>query len=513
MYLCTPKQMKEIEANADSAGITYSQMMDSAGMALAEAVTEYCVGIDYEKGAVILCGSGNNGGDGFITAKLLSDMGLKVTVVLMCGEPSTELAGEKYIALSGTSCEVLTLNDNIDKVFKLLAECGLLIDAVFGTGFHDDLPPAIKACFSYSARTDAVKVAVDVPSGGNALTGTVSENTLKCDYTVTFGCKKIGMASAPLIEYCGEILVCEIGIPDIAMENVKYLPKILDEKTCIDIVPERKRDSHKGNFGRLMNIAGSDSMRGAAALSTCGALRSGAGLVTLASVESVINAVSANVYETMYMKINADKNGFMDAEKSYDELKERLAKCSSVSIGCGMGVTEKTTKLVKFVIDSTSCPVILDADGINCAANSIDMLKNIGNRLICTPHPAELARLLGVSLDEVLADRFSAAVKLSSLYDIIIVSKGCPTYIAGCGRAYVSFGGNPGLSRGGSGDLLTGIIAGLAAQGISPAEAAAAGVYIHGRSADITAEELSEYGMLPTDVLSRIPLVFKEMNR
>ena len=150
MYLCTPKQMKEIETNADSAGITYSRMMDSAGMALAEAVTEYCVGIDYEKGTVILCGSGNNGGDGFVAAKLLSDMGLKVTVVLMCGEPSTELAGEKYIALSGTSCEVLTLNDNIDKVFKLLAECGLIIDAVFGTGFHDDLPPAVKACFSYS---------------------------------------------------------------------------------------------------------------------------------------------------------------------------------------------------------------------------------------------------------------------------------------------------------------------------------------------------------------------------
>lgn len=512
MYLCTPKQMKEIEKNAAESGVSYSQMMENAGIAVVEAVTEYCVGIDYAKGAVILCGSGNNGGDGFVCARLLSEMGLKVTVVLTCGEPETETAAEKYFALGGTSVEVLTLNDNIDKAFTLFAECGLIIDAVFGTGFHDELPPAVKACFSYMARTEAVKVAVDVPSGGNALTGTVSENTLKCDYTVTFGCQKIGEALSPLSEYCGEILTAEIGIPEVCMEGVKYLPKIIDERLFADIIPVRKRNSHKGDYGRLLNIAGSESMRGAATLSTAGALRSGAGLVTLASVGKVIDTVSAQLSEPMYMKLDCDEKGFISPENNFDELKERLAKCNAVSIGCGLGVTENTVKLVEFVLENTSCPIILDADGINCAASRIDMLKNTGNRLICTPHPAELARLLGVSTEEILADRFSAAVKLSSLYDITVVSKGCPTYIAGGGKAFVSFGGNPGLSRGGSGDLLTGIISGLAVQGIPLTDAAAAGVYIHGKAADITAEELSEYGMLPTDVISRIPHVFNSLS-
>lgn len=505
MIFPTPKQMKTIEENSEKNGVSCRELMENAGGALTMLIYKIGQETDISSGVVFVCGSGNNGGDGFVAARLLAESGANVTVVLACGDPSTELAAMEYCELSGVhGVEVLNLNDNIDKVFSKFASAAIIVDCVFGTGFHGFLPPQIKACFSFAQRSPAIKIAADVPSGADCLKGTVEEGTLKCDYTVTFGYKKIGMLFHPLEEYCGEIIVEEIGLPAKATSGVELLPTLFDEKAAMELFPERAKNSHKGDFGRLLNVAGCASMSGAAMLSTKAALRSGTGLVTLASSETVISRIAAAMPEAMYLV--TDK---LDADTIVKECENKNA----VAVGCGLSVTDSTKKLVEKIIRNAACTIILDADGINCLADNIDIIRDKKAELIITPHAGELAKLCGTTPQEALADRLTLAVNLSREYGITVVAKGTPTIVVGKGKAYVIPAGNPGLSKGGSGDVLTGIIAAFAAQGLAPVDAAAAGVFVHGAAADLAAEKLSEIGMLPSDVIENLPFVFKKWNR
>ncbi|MGN0674150.1 MAG: NAD(P)H-hydrate dehydratase [Oscillospiraceae bacterium] len=513
MIYPTPKQMKTIEENSDKNGVSYRALMENAGEALTMSIYKIGSETDISSGVVFICGSGNNGGDGFVSARLLAEGGVPVTVVLACGDPSTELAAVEYCELSGAgSIDVLNLNDNIEKAFSRFSEAAVIVDCVFGTGFHGFLPPQIKACFSYAERCSAIKIAADVPSGGDCLRGTVSEGTMKCSYTVTFGYKKVGMLMQPLEEYCGEIITADIGFTEKCVHGSDHMPTLFTEKDASEILPKRAKNAHKGDFGRLLNIAGSVRMSGAAALSTKAALRSGAGLVTLASTESVISRIAGAMPEAMYLPLEADPNGAADSENANIILKECENK-SAVSVGCGLSVTEGTKAIVKKVIKSAACPIILDADGINCIADNIDIIRDAKAELIITPHAGELARISGISPAEAAADRLTLAVNLAREYGMTVVAKGVPTFVAGHGKVYVIPAGNPGLSRGGSGDVLTGIIAAFCAQGLVPLDAAALGVFVHGAAADLAAEKLSMTGMLPSDVIENLPFVFKAWNR
>lgn len=505
MIYPTPKQTKTIEDNSEKNGVSCRELMENAGGALTMLIYKIGQETDISSGVVFICGSGNNGGDGFVAARLLAESGTAVTVVLACGDPSTELAALEYCELSGVQgVEVLNLNDNIDKVFSKFASAAVIVDCVFGTGFHGFLPPQIKACFSFAQRSPAIKIAADVPSGADCLKGTVTEGTLKCDYTVTFGFRKIGMLFQPLEEYCGEIIVEGIGFPAKATAGVELLPTLFEENMAVELFPKRVKNSHKGDFGRVLNIAGSAGMSGAAALSTKAALRSGAGLVTLASIETVISRIAAAMPEAMYLV--TDK---ADADTIIKECENK----NVVALGCGLSVTADTKKLVEKIIKNVTCTIILDADGINCLADSIDIIRDTKAELIITPHAGELARLCSTTPEEAYADRLTLAVNLSREYGVTVVAKGTPTIVAGKGKVYVIPAGNPGLSRGGSGDVLTGIIAAFAAQGLAPVDAAAAGVFVHGAAADIAAEKLSEMGMLPSDVIENLPFVFRKWNR
>ncbi|MCH5348024.1 MAG: NAD(P)H-hydrate dehydratase [Oscillospiraceae bacterium] len=513
MFFPTPKQMKTIESNSEKNGVSCSELMRSAGEAVTLLIYKISRETDLSSGVVFICGSGNNGGDGFVAAHSLAESGIPITVVLACGDPTTELAGKAYCDLSEINdMEVLDLNDNVGKVFERFSKAAVIVDAVFGTGMHGYLPPQVKACFSYAERCEAIKIAADVPSGGDCLRGTVAEGTLKCDYTVTFGYKKVGMLSAPLDHYCGEIVVADIGITDKCCKDIEYLPTLYEEGSVSELFPKRPKNCHKGSFGRLLNISGCASMSGAALLSTNAALRSGAGLVTLASTGTVINRIASAVPEATYLPLEADKRGAI-AEISGDVIVKALKNKTAVSAGCGLSVTDGTKSVIKRVIKEADCPIILDADGINCIADNIDIIRDTKNKLIITPHIGELARLSGVSHQAAAGDRLTLAVNIAREYGAVVVAKGVPTFVAGRGRVYVIPAGNPGLARGGSGDVLTGIIASFAAQGIDPLDAAAAGVYIHGAAADCAAEELSEICMLPSDVIRCLSVVFKKMNR
>ena len=284
------------------------------------------------------------------------------------------------------------------------------------------------------------------------------------------------------------------------------------DKALSELFPERPKTCHKGDFGRLLNIAGCAAMSGAAQLSTSAALRSGAGLVTLASTGSVIKRIASAVPEATYLPLEADKHGAI-AENSADDIIKALKNTTAVAAGCGLSVTDGTKSVIKKVIKEADCPIILDADGINCTLDNIDIIRDTKNKLIITPHIGELARLSGVTSEIAAADRLTLAVNIAREYGAVVVAKGVPTFVAGHGKVYVIPAGNPGLARGGSGDVLTGIIASFAAQGIEPLEAAAAGVYVHGAAADAAADELSEVCMLPSDVIRCLSAVFKKMNR
>lgn len=509
MFYATSAQMKTIEAFSDSHGVSYRQLMENAGAAAAELICRIAAENDLSDGILIICGKGNNGGDGFVTARYLADAGMKVSVVLAAGDPETELAGYEYCELSGCGgVDVLNLNDNIDAVFSLFSSSALIVDAVYGTGFHGELAPQIKACFSYASRCGKIIVAMDIPSGGNCNTGEADENTLHCDHTVTFGCMKVGMLSEPLKSLCGKITVADIGFKKEAFAAEKYLAAELDEDYVYSLFPKRQENSYKNWFGRLLVAAGSRCMSGAAQLAVSAALRSGTGICTLASTDTVINRIASAVPEATLLPLEASADGSISAQNT-DLLKAELPKFSAVLIGPGLSVSKDTAAVTEFIIKNADCPVILDADGINCILDRIDIIRSTKNKLIITPHQGELERLYKAAFGEESSDRLSMAVALAREYDIIVAAKGVPNFIAGSGKAYLCKAGNPGLSRGGSGDVLAGIISAFSAMGLAPSDAAAAGVLLHGKAADLAAEKLSQQGMLPSDVIDQLPYVFK----
>lgn len=518
MYTATPEQMKTAEANAVSRGTTYLQLMENAGTAVTEELLKRMPDISGKK-ALILCGKGNNGGDGFVIARLLSERGAAVTVSLAAEPPAKGIAFEEYSKISPVNnITILTLSET-----DFSAEYDIIADAVFGTGFHGELPVNIANAMKQLSASNALKIAVDIPSGADSISGKCSEGTLCCDVTVTFGTVKSGMLLSPAKKHCGEIITAPIGIDDECFESIEGICELMNLSLAAKAVPIRGENDHKGSFGKLLIIAGSEGMSGAAAMNVSGALRSGSGLVRLASVPEVISRTASGVYECTFCKLEPTPDGYISAD-NIPKLISEAEKMTCISIGSGMGATEDTSFILKSIVKlcgEKNIPLIIDADGLNCLAGCIDIIRN-AEKAVLTPHPAELGRLLGVPTSEVMRDRQKAAMRLAELTGAVVCAKGYPTYIVSPeGRVRVSYTGNGGLSRGGSGDVLTGIISGLVTAN-SPSitedksllfEAACAGVYIFGLAADIAAEKLSMTGMLPTDVIKMLPEVYKRLGR
>ncbi|MGN0641536.1 MAG: NAD(P)H-hydrate dehydratase [Huintestinicola sp.] len=508
MFVCTPKMMKKAEAAAVSRGSSYLELMENAGKAAARVIAERMLRC---RRVLILCGKGNNGGDGFVIARELSRLydDAVVTVLLMCGEPSSDIALTELERIRNSGVNIVSLDDH-----ELGEDYDAVVDAVFGTGFHGELDGRISDFMAKINRMNCLRAAVDIPSGANSEDGNAAENTFAAHFTVTFGANKLGMLMGKAKKACGEVVVCDIGINDDDLLSAEALT-LADTDLVSKLIPIRPENAHKGMFGKLLITAGCESMSGAAAMNVKAALRSGAGLVRLASVEKVIDRTAAHIYEATYVKLKSDHNGCISAESIPDVL-SALEKSTCGAVGSGLSHTPDTERLVKEIIafcGEKNIPLIIDADGLNCIADSIELIRNAKCRAVLTPHPGELARLLGISTDEVTADRLGAAKRLAEKTNAVVAAKGYPTYIS-CGRrTYVSFTGNPGLSRGGSGDVLTGIISGLCASGLSPEDAALCGVYIFGLAADMTARKLSLTGMLPSDVIETLPFAFGIMDR
>lgn len=557
MRVVTTKQMAKVENMAEKSGVSKKILMQNAGRKLAERIMEISSKEEFSApentNVVFLAGSGNNGGDCFAAAYTLIYRGYNVTVVNLVDSPSTELAKECFEALPervkivtgwrsedvsaaveaakldyttiwNTDISVFTQKKELTAVEKLIlseknrmtdirnavVSADILVDGVFGTGFHGQLDKDIMSVFAIG--TGAYRVAVDIPSGGDGSKGTVSSGIFKADETVCLGCLKFGMTQYPLKKFCGKITVADIGIPKSAYNVIEGKREYyrIERNSLAGFPPKRERDAHKGTFGTVLVISGSSSMRGAAVFAVLGALKSGTGVVRLASVEKCIDTVSVLAPEATFIELESDDNGFMRySGKTKEILYDAVKKADSVVIGSGMGVTDDTMEIVRFVVQNAETPVIIDADGINCIAKDIEILMDKKSEVIITPHPGEMARLLKCNSGMINENRIMVAEKYAEQYGITVVLKGAGTIISDCRRTSANHTGNAGMSKGGSGDILSGIIGSAVAQGIPPYDAACAGVYMHGLAGDAAAEKFGQEAMLPRNIIDCLSDAFR----
>ncbi len=496
-FLVTPKQMQELEALTDEAGVSYAEMMEHAGRGLAQCIMEEAPGA---KTIVFLAGTGNNGGDCYVAAYHLALAGWEVQVFAPLGSPKTDIstAARKRAEELGTIRFPESWDQNC-------FEAEVVVDGLFGTGFHGELPAeARRAKFPCG---HGMVIACDIPSGGNGLTGTVSKGVHDADLTVTFGAMKLGMSQYPLREKCGRIRVVPIGTPEDVLRDFAETAgtaNLVTLESARTWLPNLAADAYKNQRGHLLTVAGSVRMRGACVLAAEAAMRSGVGLSTVASAEEALRTLSVRVPECMCLPLRTDENGFFLNEENHAILEKALAGKDALLIGCGMGLTENTRNLTKFLLECSHCPVIIDADGLNALEGCIEWIPK--GRTILTPHPAEAARLLGVSTAQVQADRPAAAKRLAQLTGAIVVLKGAGTiiYDPQCESMDVCTLGNPGMARAGSGDVLAGIIASLTAQLRCPDIAAWCGVTFHAAAGDAAAKRLPQSCMLPQDLIGAL---------
>lgn len=447
------------------------------------------------KKIAVFCGKGNNGGDGYAIARYLFNAGAYITVFRLCDE-------EKIKGDAKTNYEIIKkMNITIKENPCDLKDCDIIIDAIFGIGFYGKAEGKEKEAIELINESKAFTASVDVPSGICVSDGKVDGEAVFADLVVTFGFYKTGLFLYPAKEYAKKVVCCDISIPkNIADSGGKTF---LLDKDILKLLPERKANSHKGSFGRVLCLAGSEKYTGAAYLCATAAQKSGAGLVTCAVPECAYEILASKFTEVMTLALAKDIT--LAQETIKDFAKDVLL------VGCGMGRSEYAKNIILNTIESTDVPCVIDADGLNALIGHLDLLKKRKNATILTPHIKEFARLLDVSTEEVLDNRLSLVCSFAKEYGVVLVLKSADTVIAlPDGKVFICAYSNSGLAKGGSGDVLAGICVSLLAQSVTAEAAACAAVYLHSRAGFFAKENLGEYFMTATDIIKYLPMAFGE---
>lgn len=488
MFALTPELMRKIDAEQAKLQVNGEKtLMYNAGLCAVQAIEEVCAG----DSAVILCGSGNNGGDGYVIAEELALQGWSVTVYNY--QPSKKRKDAAKYFMHRAKSAGCTFRALSHKGFEeAVKSCDVIVDAVYGTGFHGALPEELEEPFAICARSNALMVAIDCPSGIDPARGTVETTAFRAHMTVCMSYPMRGIFLLPAREYCGRVEVCDIGMDYAAIEAAyNVTDTVCDGDTVRRIFKKRSAASHKGTYGKTLLICGSENMPGAARLALSGALRMGPGLCELMAPKSVIACCASAYPEAIYTEI-PDSSHWSDGD--VEKLVTAAKAASAVLCGCGLGNTEGAKKAVSALI-SAGISLVLDADGLN-ALSETHWEKAEGN-IILTPHPKEFSRLSGKSIEETEANRYEAAKSFAAEKNVTLLLKGADTVTAAPdGRMCFNPTGNPGLAKGGSGDVLAGICAGILTWSQNAFDAASAGAYLHGAAGDILREEYSEYGYL-----------------
>ena len=512
MKLAAAAQMRELDRRAiEERKIPSIDLMERAAAAVAQAALDALPDKPQKCRAAVFCGAGNNGGDGIGAARLLFLMGLKVRVFLV-GDYNrlTPDAMEETGRLSECGVELEDFNPQ-DKAQAAWARGSqVVVDAVFGVGLSRNIAPDSK----FAAAVDLINscrkgtvIAADIASGVEADTGRVLGRAVRADRTVTFSLPKTGQFAGDGAVLSGRVTVHDIGVPAALVREVSCPVQTVEADFARAALPPRKKDGHKGDFGKVLVVGGAVGYTGAPYLTASAAVRSGCGLVYLGVPESIWEIETVRCVSAMPFPL-ADRRGRL-SRRALPELLERLKGCGVLALGPGLGRGESVRQLVLEVLRQTGKPVVLDADGINALEGHIDSLDSRRGRVtILTPHGGEFARIGG----NPAGDPVGAARAFAREHGCFLVLKGHRTVTAGPeGNVLVNTTGNSGLAKGGSGDVLTGLIASLLAQGAGPVMAAAGAVWIHGRAGDLAAEALTEYCVTPEDVIAAFPRVFSEL--
>lgn len=493
----TAAEMRALDrATIDDIGIPAFTLMETAGRAVAHVAMELLEGITGH--VAVVCGPGNNGGDGFVAARVLRDLGLEAAVYLAVGRSSIRGDAAAHLAVYERAGGVVRMIDSPQELGELgdaIAGAALVVDALFGVGLSRPLEghfADVVSLINHGQRT----LAVDIPSGLDADTGRVLGVTVQADCTVTMGALKIALASAPGFAHSGAVDVADIGVPSGVLATQAVRAGLVEDSDVASWLPRADVMDHKGRRGHVVIIGGMPGMRGAGRLCANAALRAGAGLVTLATAGDVI------ADDSVMTKALATNLGDLITHKN------------AIVIGPGLGQSEPAAGWLGEVLAS-GVPAVLDADALNLIAGIVEAVQQAAGPIVLTPHPGEAARLLGITAAEVEADRFAAARTLASRAHAVVVLKGARTIV--CDGTIdddfcsINPTGGPELATGGSGDVLAGVIGALLAQGVSAADAARAGVYIHGLAGEQLADTHGRRGVVSSDLPLAIARVLKEI--
>jgi NAD(P)H-hydrate epimerase len=490
----TSREMRALELNAEYFGVSQLQLMENAGHNIA---LEIASRFKPDKSVAIFCGLGGNGGDGFVAARHLSSMGFNVTVILAgkAKEISHKAALENWNALQFLK-ESISIHEVYDSSLIPDITADIVVDALLGTGTKGKLKPPISQLVEKINALDAFRVAVDVPTGIDSDTGEILGTAVKANLTITFHRTKKGFENAK--EHVGELIVKDIGLP-------KEFEKFAGPGDVLLATKSRPSESHKGDFGRLLVIGGSETFSGAPALVALAALRTGVDLAYVAAPEKTAHAIASMSPDLITIKLEGThlNVGNVSALKTYIEA------ANAIVLGPGLGLHSETREAVKTVVDAVEGAgklLLLDADGLKAFA---EFKRKLNVPLVLTPHAGEYAILTGKKLPEGLKEKVSEVQKTATELGAIVLLKGPVDIISDEKRFKLNFTGNPGMTVGGTGDVLSGIVGAFLAQQIDPFEAAVAGAFVNGAAGDFVFEE-KDYHMVPTDLIQRIPQVLND---
>lgn len=501
MKLFCREEMQHLEMAAVASGIPLAQLMENAGQALAQEVEGFCRPLEGSR-VTLLCGKGNNGGDGFVCARELSRQGARCTVVLAQGAPKTELASDAFATLP-PQVPVLSWGEDREACREAMEESSMVVDCVFGFSFRGELSPEAAELFTFANGLACGKISADLPSGVECDTGRVSPGAFRAQVTVTFTGLKPANASYPAKEFCGRTVVRQVGVPAALVEGAETRYFQTDASFPGTLLSPADPQANKGDNGKLLLVCGSWGMAGACVMAAQAALRCGAGLVQIAVDQRLYPIIAQAVPQAVYIVL--DWEGAR--EESEQKLLAALGGCTACLVGCGLG--QDSEFLCPLVFSHCQRPLVVDADGVNFLARHPGYLEGLTVPVVLTPHPGEMARLCDDTIPEIQGDRLGAALQKARETGAVVALKGAATVVASPdGRVAVNPTGNPGMAKGGSGDVLAGMAGAFLAQGMPAFETAVLAVYLHGQAGDLCAQELTQRAMLPTDLIQKLPQVF-----
>ncbi len=504
--------MQLVEQHASRFGFSYQRMMENAGTACARNIRNEIEKNDNQKRKIaVVCGKGNNGGDGFVVARKLYENGYNVCVILSLGYPTGQEATYMYKLVLDQSIPTVWYDSDKAKTLQTIKNADVIVDAVFGFNFYGEFDEEMRELFVEMNNSQALKFSIDIPSGAYCNSGNCCADCFKADYTVAISSLKPAHIIHPASELCGDIIIANIGIPEESYNVVDGCVYTYNKHEVKQLFPRRDSVSHKGTFGHVLCICGSRTMAGAPVLAASAALRSGAGLVTLAFPEGLYPVVSSKLTEALLMPLPENENGTLSS-LCIEKLIAEIEKFDAVVIGCGLGVNEDTEAVFNAVLENVRVPVIIDADGLNILSKDISILAKAKGKVVLTPHIGEMQRLTKLDKGIIISDKVTVAKKFAEHYGVCVALKGSNTVVVdeNAKGVYINNTGNTGLSKGGSGDVLAGLMGGFVAQGFNLKSAVISAVFVHGYTGDAVSERTSKSGMLPMDVVNELAYTLAE---